>query len=218
METLPAPAATATKPVRFVIVHAKTLTAQAIAGIIERDAMFACVGTIPEADAAALRAMHPDLVVLDKDEQPALLRHDIETISRAVPSAQICILSEYEDIDLVQDALRAGADGYFLKDSSAQRLLEGLHAVYDNKLYIDERLSRALLTMTRDGGSGETALSKREREICRFVARGSTNRRIAESLNVSENTVKNHMSSILSKLHLQSRTQVVVYAMRRGWH
>lgn len=206
------------KALKFVIVHARTFPAQAVASIIERDPNFVCAGILAEVDEGALRQFRPDIVIIDKDEQPALLRRDIERVAAAAPSAQICILSEFEDIDLVQDALRAGADGYFLKDSSAERLVDGLRAVYDNKVFIDERVSRALLTMTRQGALGETALSKREREICRFVARGLTNRYIAETLHVSENTVKNHISSILSKLHLQSRTQVVVYAMRRGWH
>jgi DNA-binding NarL/FixJ family response regulator len=123
----------------------------------------------------------------------------------------------------VADAVEAGANGYLLKDASGDEIAAGVRAAAAGEALISPRIAAHLLERLRpdEGGSGFVArdragLTDREREVLRLLAAGRDNAGIAQELFISPRTVKNHISSILAKLHVKNRIQAAVYAVRKG--
>ncbi|HET9137732.1 response regulator transcription factor, partial [Actinophytocola sp.] len=136
---------------------------------------------------------------------------------RELPACRVLMLTTFDDEAYVVEALRAGASGYLLKDLPAADLAQAIrmaHAgVHQFDPAVTERLVSALNRPSTPEPSGlDVALTAREIEVLRLVAAGATNREIARRLSVSEGTVKNHVSSILSRLGLRDRTQAAIYA------
>jgi NarL family two-component system response regulator LiaR len=126
-------------------------------------------------------------------------------------------------VDKIMPAIKAGALGYLLKDSDPEILVDSIHQVYCGNSSLHPSVARALLQevahpsdATASHGLTE-ALTEREAEVLRFVARGWCNQEIADALTISEATVRAHVSHILAKLDLASRTQAAIYALRMGW-
>ena len=162
--------------------------------------------------------LHPDIVVMDV-AMPEL--NGIEATRRLVAAnahAKVIALSMHKDSVYVREILRAGARGYLLKDSGAGDLVTAIRAVAGGESYLSPAVSNAVLDDYRKHVTNPIdLLSSREREVLQMLAEGKTNKEIAVQLDISNQTVKNHVSSILRKLAVNDRTQAVVYAMRRGW-
>ncbi len=131
------------------------------------------------------------------------------------------MLTTYERDEWLFEALRIGAAGYLLKDSPREDLLKALRGTLEGKVYIDPAVAGKLLTQLvpqRPQPASELAgtLSERELDILRLIARGLSNARIAERLHLSEGTVRNNVSAILAKLHLNDRTQAALLAVQHG--
>jgi two-component system, NarL family, response regulator LiaR len=136
------------------------------------------------------------------------------------PEARILVLTSFAADDKVFPAVKAGALGYLLKDSTPEQLLEAIRQVYRGEPSLEPSIARkVLLELAQPGGAGrQTAdpLTERELEVLRLIAQGMSNKEIAAKIFVAEWTVRSHVSNILGKLHLASRTQAALYALRSG--
>jgi two-component system, NarL family, response regulator LiaR len=164
-------------------------------------------------------ALQPDVILLDM----VMPRQDgletIHQIKQDNPGARILVLTSFDDDERVFSAIKAGALGYLLKDSSPQQLLQAINDVYYGRSSLHPAIALKVireLNQPSDLPPTEEPLTEREMETLRLIARGLTNQEIANKLVISERTVGKHVSNILDKLHLANRTQVALYALRRG--
>ncbi len=181
------------------------------------------VGEAGDGTEAVARAVDllPDVVLMDV-RMPR--RSGIEAcsdIKSAVPSAKIVMLTISDEESDLFEAVRAGANGYLLKDVPGEDIAEGIRAVVGGQSLISPSMAGALLAEFTELSKRSAEprvpvprLTERELEVLRLVARGMANKDIATSLFISENTVKNHVRNILEKLQLHSRMEAVVYAVR----
>lgn len=170
-------------------------------------------------DAAAKH--HPHIVIMD-----IRLPHEsgieaCQQITRLWPEIRVIMLTSFMDDDLIFRAIQAGASGYVLKQVGNQSLLNALEAVRDGEALLDTSVTQRILVQMRQHNmlQQENAfkeLSEREREVLLLLTRGYANVKIATSLNLSEKTVRNHVSSILSKLKLLNRTEAIAYALQHN--
>jgi len=144
----------------------------------------------------------------------------IRRIKKISPRTQVVVLTSYHEDVHIFPALKAGAISYLLKDMKMEKLVEGLNRAVQNEVTLHPLVARRVLQNIRGEMSEEqplfTELTDRELDVLKLIAKGYTNTQIAEELVISENTVKGHVSNILSKLHVADRTQVAVYAWQQG--
>ena len=157
----------------------------------------------------------PDIVLMDL-KMPRM--DGVEATRRLlerVPEAHIIALTSFEDETLVQEALEAGASGYLLKDIGADDLADAIRKAHAGKPALAAEATEALFRAARRGHQPGDDLTDREREVLALMVEGLTNPEIAERLVVSSSTVKTHVSSILSKLDVSTRTEAVSFALQR---
>jgi NarL family two-component system response regulator LiaR len=168
--------------------------------------------------------LQPDVVLLD------LVMPELDGIQatprivQASPHSRVVILTSFGEEDKVVPAIRAGAQGYLLKDIAPSELVQAVRAAYQGQVQLHPEAARKLMSAVAakeepPAGHVPTSpaeLTEREVEVLRLIAGGLNNREIADELVISEKTVKTHVSSILSKLHLEDRTQAAIYALRHG--
>jgi DNA-binding NarL/FixJ family response regulator len=140
----------------------------------------------------------------------------IAEIRRRYPSVQVVVLTSFGEIERVHAALHEGAAGYLLKDAGPGEIAAALHAAARGEVFLDAAVARRLAQEIRAPRSGLRALTTREREILRLVAEGRSNKEIAAKLVISERTARTHVSNLLGKLGLASRTQAALLAIREG--
>ena len=217
---------------RVVIVDGHTLFRRGVRNILDLEPDLQVVGeagTGREA-LATIQEMTPDVVLMDL-ALPA--PNGIETtqrLKRELPHTAVIVLASNDDEDQLFDAIKAGAAAYVLKDIDPTDLIAIIRRVRSGEYLINDKVfskpavaSRVLKEFRELAVYGSDAapifapLSPREVEILDNIAQGMTNKQVAYALGISEQTVKNHMSSILRKLSVNDRTQAVVYAMRQGW-
>ena len=218
--------------VKIVLVDDHALFRVGMRQILEREADFEVVGEAEDARGAfdVSQQQMPDIVLLDLSIPPPGGIETTQRIKREVPSAGIIALAAGEDEDQLFDAIKAGAAAFILKDISPDDLVAVIRRVNQGEYLINDKVfarpavaSRVLKEFRELAVYGQEAapifapLSPREVEILDNIAKGMTNKQVAYALSISEQTVKNHMSSILRKLSVNDRTQAVVYAMKQGW-
>lgn len=162
-------------------------------------------------------ALRPDVLLLDLKMPRKGGMEAIAEIKAAWPEAHILVLTAYGGGQLVLKAVRAGATGYLLKASRPELLLRAVRDVHEGRAVLDPAIAPALMEEMKRPAALDEPLTGRELEVVRLMARGLTNREIAERLVISERTVRTHITRILDKLDLVNRTQVALYALRRGW-
>ena len=174
------------------------------------------------AEGVELAALHqPDLVLMDL-KMPGM--NGIEAtrqIRSRFPAIRVLVLTTYDDDQWVIDAVRAGAAGYLLKDTTREELLKAVHGTMDGKSYVDPAVAGKVLGVVSGQQSQPASiltvkLSEREVEVLNLLARGFSNGEIAAQLHLSEGTVRNHVSTIFAKLDVNDRTQAAVVAIRHG--
>lgn len=172
------------------------------------------------------RTLRPDVILMD------LLMPEMDGISaikalreaerddRREPKARVLVLTSFADDQQIIQAIRAGADGYLLKDVSADDLTKAIRAVAKGQVQLHPDVARKLMSQMASPAPASTepdpGLTDRELEVLQHIAKGLSNKEIAHQLVVSERTVKGHVSNILSKLNLADRTQAALYAVRHG--
>jgi len=208
--------------IRVLLVDDQTLVRQGIRSLLELSADIEVVGEAADGEEALERIPHlePDVVLLDL-RMPKL---DGLGVLKALPNVPpTLILTTFDDGALVLEGLRAGAKGYLLKDVSLEQLVTAVKTLAGGGTLVQpavtERILRGLSGMPRDYPSLETPdpLTGREREVVRLMAGGYSNKEIARALGMSEGTVKNHVSSVLSKLGVRDRTRAVLKALELGY-
>lgn len=165
------------------------------------------------------KKLNPDVILMDL-VMPHMdgIQATIE-IKKDNPDARILILTSFAEDHQVFAAIKSGATGYLMKDSSSEELIQAIRDIYKNKPVLQPEVAKRLMLDIRsqdDQSSQDKALTVREIEILEQVALGKTNQEIADELFVSERTVRTHITNILAKLGLSNRTQAALYALREG--
>jgi len=218
--------------VKILLVDDHALFRVGMRQILEREPDFEIVAEADDPRSAfeAAATSLPEIVLLDLSLAPPGGIETTQRIKREVPSAGIIALAVEEDEDQLFEAIKAGAAAFILKDISPEDLVTIIRRVNTGEYLINDKVfskpavaSRVLKEFRELAVYGQEAapifapLSPREVEILDNIAKGMTNKQVAYALSISEQTVKNHMSSILRKLSVNDRTQAVVYAMKQGW-
>ena len=165
------------------------------------------------------RALQPDVILLDLVMPRMGGVQAIGEIKKENPDARILILTSFAEDDKVFPAIKSGALGYLLKDSSPQELLRAIRQVHRGESSLHPTIARKLIreiSQPSDLPPAQDPLTPREMEVLQHVAQGLSNPEIAAKLFISERTVRNYVSHILDKLHLANRVQAALYALREG--
>ncbi|HSS35084.1 MAG TPA: response regulator transcription factor [Patescibacteria group bacterium] len=217
---------------KLLLVDDHALFRMGMRGLLEREPDFLIVGEADDSRSAIELALEtsPDIILMDLTLPSPGGIETTQRIKRELPSVGIIVLAQNEEEDALFDAIKAGAAAFILKDVGPDDLVTIIRRVSDGEYLINDKVfakpavaSRVLKEFRELAVYGQDAapifapLSPREVEILDNIAQGMTNKQVAYALSISEQTVKNHMSSILRKLSVNDRTQAVVYAMRQGW-
>ena len=229
--------------VRVLVVDDQQLMREGIASLLRIQDGIEIIGTAANGQDALEQAvsMKPDVILMDvrMPVMDGVVATDL--LRRQVRDCKILMLTTFDDEEYVIEALRAGASGYLLKDIPARDLAQAVQAVHRGIYQLDPAvMSRVMASLTgaksaqsqasvpvsappsREGAAStssslkHTGLTDREIEVLRLIAQGATNREIAGQLVISEGTVKNHISNILSRLGLRDRTQAAIYAREQA--
>lgn len=204
--------------IRVLIADDHPVVRQGLRGFLETYADIKVVAEAKDgAQAVALAREHvPDVILMD------LLMPEmdgVEAIGQIVafsPASRIIVLTSYTEDEYLFPAMRAGALGYLLKDVEPEDLVSAVRAAVRGHATLHPSIAARLVRgVDHPGDDSLTDLSQREIDVLRLIARGMSNKKIAEALKIAEGTVKSHVSNILSKLHLTHRTQAALYALKR---
>jgi len=207
------------RAIRVLIADDHAVVRFGLRALISSEPSMEMVGEAADGDSAVAQAqaLLPDVLLLDllmpgKDGIDV-----IQELNGTVPQIRILVLTSFDDDEHVFPSLRAGAAGYILKESPPAELLQGIRDVVDGKPALHAAIARRVLHGLAQSPEPETTeLTEREADVLALVAQGQSNKAIASGLNLSERTVRSHVSRILAKLHLSSRTQAALYALRTG--
>ncbi len=212
------------EPIRVVVVDDHAIVRKGITALLATEPGIQVVGEASNGSEALEQAktLKPDVMLMDlvmpqMDGIEAILQ-----IKASQPDVRILVLTSFAADDKVLPAIKAGALGYLLKDSSPEDLVQAIRQVYRGESWLHPTIARKVLQeLTRPAErppapDTSDTLTEREAEVLRLIAQGLSNREIAERLVLSEATVRTHVSNILNKLHLASRTQAALYALREG--
>lgn len=224
-------------PIHILVVDDHAIVREGLRALIEGKPGLEVAGEASNGEEAVRQArlLQPDVILMDlvmpvKDGLTA-----IREIKMLMPEARILVLTSFADDEQVFAAVRGGALGYLLKDSTPTELVEAIHSVFHGQPSLTPSVARKLLVGSQQAGSGvqdrphrpataepptspqpNNQLTDREIEVLRLVAKGLSNQDIAGLMVVGEGTVRFHVSNILAKLQLENRTQAVLYALRTG--
>ena len=224
--------------IRVLIVDDHAIVREGLRALIEGKPGLSVAGEAANGEEAVrlAAALDPDVILMDLVMPVMDGITAINEIKATQPEARILVLTSFADDEQVFAAVRGGALGYLLKDSSPAELVEAINSVYHGQPSLTSSVARKLLVGSHDldqpstvelpaSGQARAAaprpappdtLTEREIEVLRLVARGLSNQDIAQIIMVGEGTVRFHVSNILSKLQLENRTQAVLYALRTG--
>jgi NarL family two-component system response regulator LiaR len=209
--------------IRIIIADDHTMFREGLRAIIKDETDMVVVGEARDGFEALdkVRDLLPDVVLMDINMPRLDGVKAARYISEQHPQVSLIMLTMYDQNKHVFESITAGARGYILKHAPAKQLVEVIRAVYHNKGGIDPYVTRKVLRQFRELAKGQQRkdfplLNQREIEILDLMARGATNKAIAEELVLSENTIKHRVSDIFQKLHVKNRAEAVAYAMREG--
>jgi DNA-binding NarL/FixJ family response regulator len=208
----------ATATSRTLIIESQALFAKALAQVLTLDPSIEVVGDANTVIEANVKAMRPDLILIDIDNGQMDLAEAIRASRNASPDVKICTLSMHLQPDVMQRCLNAGADGYIVKDVTPNEFLRAIKSVAGGETYVDPRIAGRLLRRRSNNERfpDPCELSVREVEVVRLIVEGMSNKEISSNLHLSEKTIKNHVSRIFTKFNCTARTQAAVYALRSG--
>jgi NarL family two-component system response regulator LiaR len=210
-----------TESIRILIVDDHAVVREGLRALIDVNPEMESVGEAADGVEAVqkARSLQPDVILLDLVMPRKGGIEAISEIKEENPNARILVLTSFAEDDKVFPAIKAGALGYLLKDSSARELLQAIRDVYRGEPTMHPTIARKLMRELQrppELPPTEDPLTEREVEVLRLVAQGLSNQEIADVLVLSERTVRTHVTNILTKLHLANRTQATLYALREG--
>lgn len=223
----------ARKCLRVLIVDDQRLLCEGFRKLIEMEPDLRVVGMAADGQEALAQVEHlaaahtaPDVVLMDVRMPRLDGIHATRALTTRWPEIQVIILTTFDERELIQAGLQAGARGYILKDITAEQLATAIRVVAQGQVLLHPEVAQkvfasltalpAASTAAVWEGSDLAQLTEREREILTFLARGASNREISEALYLSGGTVKNHISSVLGKLGVRDRTQAALKARELG--
>lgn len=209
------------KKIRILVVDDQNVVREGIVAILSFQSDMEVVGEAEDGVQAVelARKTRPDVILLDM----VMPRQDglttIPKLRAVVPDARTLVLTSFADSDRVYQAIKAGALGYMLKDTTRTQLLQSIRDVAHNQASIHPSIAMKVIHEFKHStgrSSASESLTRREVEALRLIARGMSNQEIATSLVVHERTIAKYVSNILNKLHVANRTQAALYAIREG--
>jgi DNA-binding NarL/FixJ family response regulator len=211
------------KPTRMLVVDDHALFRKGVAGLLRAADGFTVVGEAQDGREAVakVQALTPDVVLMDVYMPVMNGLEATRRIKAMIPSTRIIILTVSEEDQNLFDAVKAGAQGYLLKSVEPDELFRTLRGVVHGEAFVTPSMAAKILEeFSRKAAPSKSlpspGLSHRERDVLELLTHGAVNKEIAAALTISGNTVKNHLKSIMEKLHVDNRVQVVAYALREG--
>ena len=209
------------EPIRILLADDHALVREGMRALLDARPDMEVVGEAGNGEEAVRRArlLEPDVILLDLEMPVMDGITAIHEIKAEQPEARILVITSFSEDERVYRAVKAGALGYLLKDSSPLELVQAIHDVCEGKMSLHPDVALKLINeMNRPSElpPTEEPLTERELEVLKLVAKGWSNGEIAEELVITERTVGAHVSNILGKLHLANRTQAALYALRAG--
>jgi DNA-binding NarL/FixJ family response regulator len=210
------------QPLRLLLVDDHALFREGIIALLSYQDDFTVVGEAEDAESALnqARLLQPDIVLMDIElpsENGVTATHRLKM---EMPAVSVVMLTVRDDSETLFEAIKAGAQGYLVKNVRSRELLEQLRGLARGEAAISRRIATRILGEIRGQSeplAPEETLTEREMDVLELLVARLSNAEIAERLVVSEHTVKSHIKSILSKLHLRNRHQAVAYGVARGW-
>ena len=206
--------------IRLLIVDNHTLFRQGLVSLLQSEPGYDVIGEASSGEDSLqiVPELTPDVILMDV-KMPGI--GGVEATRRLLetnPEERILMLTVSEEEENLFAAIQAGALGYLLKNADASELLEAIHRIHTGEAMISPAMTFRLLQALKSGGIpaplSELPLTSREQDVFQLLARGASNRQIAKTLMITENTVKTHVRNILEKLELHSRNEVAAYARR----
>ena len=220
------------RPIRVLVVDDHPLFRQGVRWALDNEPDMEVVGEAADGEQALEMAVElsPDVVLSDVNIPGPDGVQLARSLKNVLPQASVVLMTAYDDEEQLFGAIRVGAAAYFLKDLGPAELMDGIRRVSRGEHLINESvlskpvLASQVLKQFHDLSASDKQveplfipLSSREIEVLEQIAQGNSNKEIARTLKISDQTVKNHITSILRKLAVNDRTQAVVYAIRHGW-
>lgn len=208
--------------IRVLIIDDHPLLRRGVTQLLELEPDLDAVGEAGNGDEGwrLAQKLRPDLILLDLNMQGMTGVETLQAIRSKGIKAHIVVLTVSDSDDDITAALRAGANGYLLKDTEPETLVAQLRRAATGEVVISETLASSLArALTRNHEVAETSLdslTRREREILRHLVRGESNKTIARSLNITEGTTKVHVKNLLKKMSFRSRVEAAVWAAHKG--
>lgn len=204
-------------PVRVILADDHTVMRQGVRMLLTLDPDIEVVGEASNGQEAVELAhqLKPDVVLMDLLMPVMDGLTAITVIRRDLPQTEIVALTSVLEDSVVTDVVRAGAIGYLLKDASGEDVIRAVKSAAAGQVHLSPQAAAKLIKDVRTPEQAQ-ALTQREIEVIKLLARGYSNKEIAQTLNISEKTVHSHVGAILSKLRVPSRTQAALYAIRTG--
>jgi NarL family two-component system response regulator LiaR len=211
-----------TDRIRVYIADDHPIVRRGIRDLLETEADIEVVGEAENGRQVVreVEALEPDIILMDLIMPEMDGIEATRQVREIYPEVRILVLTSFATDDKVFPAIKAGALGYLIKDTGPEELLRAIHQVHRGQPTLHPAIAQKLLQEITSSGEkppSEDYLTEREVEVLKLVARGMSNQEIAEALVVSVATVYTHVSNILAKLHLASRTQAALYALREGY-
>ncbi|MBC8248385.1 MAG: response regulator transcription factor [Anaerolineales bacterium] len=209
--------------IKVLLADDHTMFREGLRQILERQADMTVVGEAGDGREAAekVESLAPNIVLVDISMPVLDGVKATRLITEHHPGVGVIILSMYGDDEYVFEAIKAGARGYLLKGDSSKNLIEAIRVVHRGEVMLGPGIAGRVLAefrrLARDSSKDRLVdLSKREVRILRLVAEGASNKEIGDRLSLSEQTIKNYLSTIYQKLHVSSRTEAAIKAIREG--
>jgi two-component system, NarL family, response regulator len=203
----------AASPIKILLADDHVVVRMGLRSMIESEANMQVIAEAANGEEALdlYRKLKPDAVLMDLRMPRVGGVEAISAIRAHDPKAHILVLTTYDGDESIYQALKAGAQGYLLKDVTKEEFIVALRKVAEGEYYLPQEVAARLAKRVPDG-----ELSQREMDVLKLIVQGQSNKEIADCLGLSESTVKNHVNSILSKLHVKDRTQAATTALKRG--